>query len=181
MPKQCDLFIESSLGCYACAPILLFSEHDSNVLCVLLPYWMRLVEVTTNPHVYRVKAVALLKHYTPDKNQATTARYYISDHKFYFDISHSNVLVTGNNYWHSEPRLYDNSYCSVIVFIDLRGDPALLYQRRLNDSQLPFYTRQWTGMLQASYQQPTSWSRNHTMLRPGSFPLARECPVTVLT
>jgi len=142
---------------------------------------MRLVEVATNPHGYRVHAVALLKHYTPDKIHATTARYHISDHNFNFDISHSYSSVTGNNCRHSEQRLYDNSYCSMIAFIDLRGNPPLLYQSRLNDSQLPFHTRQCTGMLQASYQQPMSSSLNHNMLRPGPFPLAVEYPVTVLT
>jgi len=48
---------------------------------------MRLVEIVTNPQGYRVHAGAVLKRYAPDKNQATPARYHISNHNFNLDIS----------------------------------------------------------------------------------------------
>ena len=49
----------------------------------------RMVETATNPQGYHVHAGEVLKRYTPDKNQATPARYYMSGQNLYFDISHS--------------------------------------------------------------------------------------------
>ena len=45
-----------------------------------------MVEVATNPSGYRVHASEVLKRYAPDKNQATPARYLISDHNSNLDI-----------------------------------------------------------------------------------------------
>jgi len=57
---------------------------------------MRIVEIATHPLGYRVHAGAVLKCYAPDHNQATPARYHISDHNFKLDISLSYGSVIGN-------------------------------------------------------------------------------------
>jgi hypothetical protein len=86
--------------CYTCAPIFRFYDSDSNVLCILhslssacilrqVGTWTRMVEIATNPYGYRVHAGEVLKRYTPDKNQATPARYHISGNNYNLDISHS--------------------------------------------------------------------------------------------
>jgi len=54
--------------------------------------WQRLPRVPTG---YRVNAVEVLRRYTPDHSQATTASYHISDHNFNLDISLSYGLVVG--------------------------------------------------------------------------------------
>jgi hypothetical protein len=55
-----------------------------------------MVEIATNPQGYRVHAGEVLMRYSPDKNQAKPARYYISGHNFNLDISHSYGPVIGN-------------------------------------------------------------------------------------
>jgi len=119
-------YIETSLGCYACAPILCLHDFDSNVLCVLHFIIVRMhtmasrlemcvVEIATNPQGYRVHADAVLKRYTPDHDQSTSGRYHISDHNFNLDISLSYGSVIRNNCQHSVQRLSANQYYSMIA------------------------------------------------------------------
>jgi len=76
---------------------------------------MRLVEIATNPQGYRVLASAVLKRYAPDSDQATPARYHISDHNFNLDISLSYGSVIGNAANIVYSRLWANQYCSMIA------------------------------------------------------------------
>jgi len=76
---------------------------------------MRMVEIATNPNGYHVHAGAVLKHYAPDKNQATPAQYHISDHNVNLDISLSYVSVIGNAADIAYRRLRANQYCSMIA------------------------------------------------------------------
>jgi len=76
---------------------------------------MRLIELATNPQGYRVHAGEVLKRYAPDSDQATPARYHISDHNFNLDISLSYGSVIGNICQHSVQCLLANQYYSMIA------------------------------------------------------------------
>jgi len=76
---------------------------------------MRLASIATNPNGYRVHAGAVLKRYAPDKNQATPARYHISDHNINLDISLSYGSVIGNVADIVYKRLRANQYYSMIA------------------------------------------------------------------
>ena len=76
---------------------------------------MRLVEIDTHPLGYRVHAGAVLKRYAPDSDQATPARYHISDHNFNFDISLSYGSVIGNAANIVYSRFLANQYYSMIA------------------------------------------------------------------
>jgi len=119
---------------------------------------MRMVKISTNPQGYRVHAVAVLKRYAPEKNQATPARYHISDHNFTLDISHSDCSVIGNNCRHSDP-VFNQSIVQYDCVLGLHGDHSVLCRCRLNDTQealqLPFRHEQMCGDAPTSYQQ--SW------------------------
>jgi len=69
--------------------------------CYGKSYRMCLVEDATNPFGYGVHAGEVSKHYAPDKNQATPARYHISGHTFNLDISLSYGSAIENSYRHS--------------------------------------------------------------------------------
>jgi len=55
-----------------------------------------MVEIATNPKGYGVDADEVLMRYIPDKNQATPARYHISDQNFNLDILLSYGSIVGN-------------------------------------------------------------------------------------
>jgi len=76
---------------------------------------MRLVEIAMNPQGYRVHAGAVLKRYAPDHNQATPARYHISDYNFNLDISLSYGSVIGNAANIVYSRFLANQYYSMIA------------------------------------------------------------------
>jgi len=97
-----------------------------------------MVEIATNPKGYRVHAAEVLKLYAPDKNQATTARYQMSDHNFNLNISLSNRSVVGNIYRHSS-SVFELIILLHDCIIRLRGDPPLLCQRRLNNTYASYY------------------------------------------
>jgi len=56
---------------------------------------MRLVQIATHIKGYRVYAGKELKRYAPDKNQATPARYHMSDYIFNLNISLSYGSAIG--------------------------------------------------------------------------------------
>jgi len=126
LPEQCDLFIESSSGCYACAPIFPLYDSDSNVL-------LRLTFL-----IVRMHALASRQLNTPSRDchaslrlscscrwgikalrswrtQATPAWYHISGHNFNLDILHSYGSDIGNAANIVCKRLRADQYYSMIA------------------------------------------------------------------
>jgi len=62
---------------------------------------MRLVEIDMNPCSYGVHAGAELQHYTPEKNQATHAKYHLSDHNCNLEILcwYASIVGQGIHTW----------------------------------------------------------------------------------
>jgi hypothetical protein len=78
--------------------------------------WVRVVEIATNPFGYRVHAVVVLKHYAPDKNQATTTRYHhISDLNFNWEtlVTYGSGIRTSTRYTRNDLSI--NQYYSMIT------------------------------------------------------------------
>jgi len=103
-----------------------------------IPNECALVEVATNPFGYCVHAGEVFKRYTSDKNQATPARYHISDHNFNLYISLLYGSVVGNIFRHSG-SVFELIILSHDCIIGLGGGPPLLCQRRSNDTYTSYY------------------------------------------
>jgi len=148
-------------GCYACAHIFPMHGFDSNVICVLHSLSsactlkasrcrLRMVEIATNPQGYHVHVGEVLKHYTPEKNQATPARYHISGYNFNLGISLFYGTVIGMNCQHSD-RIFQQSILWYSCIIGLRGGQPILCRCRLMThahfctSQLPFWHTSMCG------------------------------------
>jgi len=112
---------------------------------------MRLARIATNPNGYRVHAGAVSKRYAPDENQATPAKYYISDHNFNLNILLSYGSVIGNNANIVYSALCANQYCSTIasfVYVAANHHYAYVDYRRAHFSvllQLPFRHKPMCG------------------------------------
>ena len=152
--------------------------------CVLHSESMRLVEIATNPQGYRVHAVVVLKCYTPDKNQATTTRYHISDHNFNLDILLLYGQVIGNVIYIFMVRLRASilQYSLHYRFLWQPTTTMPMYIMTCNPILISSaFAMHTTHANEKVCSRPHINSQHHkclshTVLRPGLLPLTGECP-----